>query len=69
MEFGEKERNLLFDVKFLPQSIWVTKARGKEKSEYDIKNSYLNMCHYNYYIDSRTENNTRTKICTNEKGT
>lgn len=28
----------------------------------DIKNSYLNIYYYNYYIDSRTENNT-TKIC------
>lgn len=29
--------------------------------EYDTKNSYLNNCHYNYYVESRTENDTRTK--------
>ena len=37
--------------------------------EYDIKNSYLNIYHYNYYVDSKTENDTRTKICITEEGT
>ena len=31
------------------------KVRGKENSEYYIKNSYLNICYYNYYIGSKTE--------------
>ena len=61
MEFSGKGN--LFNGKFLPKNIWVTKVRGKEKAEYDIKNSYLNICHYNYYIGYRTENNTRTNIC------
>ena len=30
---------------------------------YQTQTRYLNICHYNYYIGSRTENNTRTKIC------
>lgn len=36
---------------------------GGGRPESDIKNSYLNICYHNYYIDSKTENNTRTKIC------
>lgn len=43
--------------------IWGTMVRGeKGRSMFcflnDIKNIYLNMCYYNYYIDSKTQNNT-----------
>ena len=58
----------------LPGKIPKTEFGGKERhllfNDHIIyKNNYLNDYHYNYYIDSRPENNMRTKICTTEEGT
>ena len=55
-EFTGKERNLLLMASFCLN--FLGNKRGKKKSVYDIRKS-----RHNCYVRSRTEKNTRTKIC------